>query len=211
LARAMSTSPGGGERKVSDPTSCRKDLTSEPFEVIQFPVVSDQGVHVAVFTITATVTAADAEAAVQGALSANSEMASSLNDPTDHPHPQENGGSSFSPDSPLQYLTRVLPLDCRQASHTSPLPDPPPVDRSLEWVRYSATSTRGASPSPLPGLGRAVHQAQPQSLPLPATARPPNKSLRGREPPSASPLGMAMHLAVRTSCDEFAYKQWLLT
>ena len=45
--------------------------------------MSDQGVQLAVLTITATVAAADAETAIEGALTANSQMACAPSDPTD--------------------------------------------------------------------------------------------------------------------------------
>ena len=45
--------------------------------------MSDQGVQLAVLTITATVAAANAETAIEEALTANSQMACAPNDPTD--------------------------------------------------------------------------------------------------------------------------------
>ena len=45
--------------------------------------MSDQGVQLAVLTITATVAAANAETAIEGALTANSQMACAPTDPTD--------------------------------------------------------------------------------------------------------------------------------
>ena len=55
----------------------------EPFKAIQSPVVSDQGVELAVLTITAIVTTANAETAIEEALNADSQMACAPNDHTD--------------------------------------------------------------------------------------------------------------------------------
>jgi len=49
--------------------------------------VSDQGVQLAVLTITATVATANAETAIEGALTANSQMACAPSDPTDQLQP----------------------------------------------------------------------------------------------------------------------------
>ena len=49
--------------------------------------MSDQGVELAVLTITATVAAANAETAIEEALTANSQMACAPNDPTDEFQP----------------------------------------------------------------------------------------------------------------------------
>ena len=49
--------------------------------------MSDQGVQLAVLTITATVAAANAETAIEEALTANSQMACAPNDPTDEFQP----------------------------------------------------------------------------------------------------------------------------
>src|ERR1700735_3452544 len=65
----------------------RMNLTSEPFKAVQSPVLSDQGVQLGVLTITAIITAADEEAAVQEAMSANSKMRSIPNDPIDQLQP----------------------------------------------------------------------------------------------------------------------------
>ena len=66
----------------------RQNLTSEPFKVVKSPVLSGQGVQLGMLTITAIVTAADDEAAVQEAVSANSKMRSAPNDPTDQLQPE---------------------------------------------------------------------------------------------------------------------------
>jgi len=65
----------------------RKKFTSEPFKAVHSPVLSDQGVQLGVLTITAIIIAADHEAAVQEAVSANSKMQSAPNDPTDQLQP----------------------------------------------------------------------------------------------------------------------------
>jgi hypothetical protein len=65
----------------------RKNLTSEPFKAIQSPVLSDQEVQLGVLTITAIITAADDEAAVQEAVNANSKMQFTPNDPIDQLQP----------------------------------------------------------------------------------------------------------------------------
>lgn len=67
--------------------NCRKNLTSEPFKAVQSPVLSDQGVQLGVLTITAIITAANGEAAVQEAVSANSKLRPTPNDPTDQLQP----------------------------------------------------------------------------------------------------------------------------
>ena len=69
------------------PYSCRKNLTSKPFEAVQSPVLSGQGVQLGVLTITAIITAADDEAAMQEAVSAGSKMLSTPNDPIDQLQP----------------------------------------------------------------------------------------------------------------------------
>ena len=74
---------------MSNLTRCRKNLTAdrEAFKAIQSPVVSDQGVQLAVLTITAIVAAANAETAIAEASNANSQMACAPNDPTDQLQP----------------------------------------------------------------------------------------------------------------------------
>ena len=72
--------------------------------------MSDQGVHLAVLAImpAATITVTDAEAAVQGALSANSEMTSSPNDPTNHFQPALAIGALVTSQSGLESMLKQL-------------------------------------------------------------------------------------------------------
>jgi hypothetical protein len=72
---------------VSNLLCCEKDLSAEPSEAIQSPLVSDQGVQLAVLTITATITSIDVEGAVREAFSADSKMKSPPIDPGDRPQP----------------------------------------------------------------------------------------------------------------------------
>ena len=93
---------------MSNLTQCREDLIIEPSKAIQSPVVSDQGVRLAVLTITATITEASAEAGVQEALSANSEMVSAPNDPTDQVQPALAIGAALTTQSGLEGVLKRL-------------------------------------------------------------------------------------------------------
>ena len=91
---------------MSNLTRCRKNLTAdrEAFKAIQSPVVSDQGVQLAVLTITATVAATNAETAIEEALKANAQMACAPNDPADQLQPALAIGAAATNQSGLYGL-----------------------------------------------------------------------------------------------------------
>jgi len=72
---------------VSDLLYCEKDSNAKLSEAIQSPLVSDQGVQLAVLTITATVASVDVEAAMQKVFSVESKMKSAPIDLGDRPQP----------------------------------------------------------------------------------------------------------------------------
>ena len=85
MGHAWSTALRFEDHKVSNLVISRAagDLDREPFKAIRSPVVSDQGVQLAVLTITAVVAIADAETAIEEAFTATSQMGGAPNDPTD--------------------------------------------------------------------------------------------------------------------------------
>ena len=66
--------------------------------------MSDQGVELAVLTITASAAAANAETAIEGALTANSQMACAPSDPTDPLQPALATGAAATNQSGLYCL-----------------------------------------------------------------------------------------------------------
>ena len=70
--------------------------------------MSDQGVQLAVLTITAIVAAANAETAIEEALNANSQMACAPNDPTDQLQPALAIGAAATNQSGLSGLLQRL-------------------------------------------------------------------------------------------------------
>ena len=70
--------------------------------------MSDQGVQLAVLTITATVAATNAETAIEEALKANAQMACAPNDPTDQLQPALAIGVATTNQSGLYGLLKRL-------------------------------------------------------------------------------------------------------
>ena len=70
--------------------------------------MSDQGVQLAVLTITATITVANAATAIEEAINANSQMTGAPNNPTDQLQPALAIGSTLTSQSGLSSLLERL-------------------------------------------------------------------------------------------------------
>ena len=92
---------------MSNLTRCRT-ADREPFKAIQSPVMSDEGMQLAVLTITAIVATTSAETAIEEALNANSQMTSASNDPTDQLQPALTMGATAANQSGLSGLLERL-------------------------------------------------------------------------------------------------------
>ena len=90
---------------MSNLTRCRT-ADREPFKAIQSPIVSDEGVHLAVLTITAIIATTSPEAAIEEVL--NSQMACAPNDPTDPFQPALAIGATAINESGLYGLLERL-------------------------------------------------------------------------------------------------------
>ena len=90
---------------MSNLTRCRT-ADREPFKAIQSPIVSDEGVHLAVLTITAIIATTSAETAIEEVL--NSQMACAPNDPTDRFQPALAIGATATNESGLYGLVERL-------------------------------------------------------------------------------------------------------
>ena len=77
-------------------------------KAIRSPVVSDEGVQLAVLTVTATITAANAETAIEEAINVNSQMTGAPNDLTDQLQPALATGSTLTSQSGLSSLLERL-------------------------------------------------------------------------------------------------------